>query len=410
MELQRLQYLNLSGNNFRKSILPGFFGSLRNLRYLDLSNCYFGGQIHIQFESLLHLKYLSLSWNRLYGVIPHRLGDLSNLKFLALSNNDLEGSIPSQLGNLSNLQFLDLNNNHLEGSIPSQLGKLTNLQVLYLGSAYYESANLTIDNKDHSGGQWLSNLTSLTHLHMWSISNLNKSNSWLQMVGKLPKLRELSLRICDLSDHFIHSVSQSNFNFSTSLSILDLSENNFMSPLIFKWVSNISFNLVELDLSFNFLEAPPSSDYAIVMKSLERLDLSGNRLKGEVCKSFMNICTLRSLNLNGNNFTKDLQTILHNLSSGCVRNSLQVLDLSWNGITGTLPDLSAFTSLKTFDLSSNKLSGMIPEGSSLPFLLEQLSIASNSQEGLIPKSFWMNACKLKSLDLSNNSFSGELQV
>jgi len=46
----------------------------------------------------------------------------------------------------------------------------------------------------------------------------------------------------------------------------------------------------------------------------------------------------------------------------------------------------------------------------LPFQLENLSITSNSLEGGIPKSFWMNACKLKSLVLFNNSFSGELQV
>ncbi|XP_039682581.1 receptor-like protein EIX1 isoform X3 [Medicago truncatula] len=598
MELQQLQYLNFSRNNFEGNSIPGFFGSLRNLRYLDLSYCYFRGQIPIQLESLSHLKYLNLSYNLLDGLIPHRLGDLSNL------------------------QFLDLSNNYLEGSIPSQLGKLTNLQELYL-------SGLTIDNEDHNGGQWLSNLTSLTHLHMWSISNLNKSNSWLKMVGKLPNLRELSLRYCDLSDHFIHSLSQSKFNFSTSLSILDLSWNNFASSLIFQWVSNISSNLVELDLSVNDmvdlpsnsfscslpklrelrlswnkftsfmilhslsnissnlveldlsqnrLEDPPSYGYGTVMNSLQEIDLSYNKLKGVAFKSFMNVCTLRSLNLIQNNFTEDLQTILRNLSSGCVRNSLQVLDLSSNGIigtlpdlsaftslktldlssnqltgeipglqtilrnlssgcvrnslqvldlssngiigtlpdlsaftslktldlssnqltgeipglqtilrnlssgcvrnslqvldlsdnritgtlpdlsaftslktlylssnqltgeipglqtilrnlssgcvrnslqvldlsdnriTGTLPDLSAFTSLKTLDLSSNQLSGEIPGGSSLPYQLEHLSITSNTLEGVIPKSFWMNACKLKSLKMSNNSFSGELQV
>ena len=118
----------------------------------------------------------------------------------------------------------------------------------------------------------------------------------------------------------------------------------------------------------------------------------------------MNVCTLRSLGLSQNNFTEDIQTILHNLSSGCVRNSLQDLDLSYNGITGTLPDLSAITSLKTLDFSSNQLSGKILEGSSLPFQLKELDIRSNSLEGGIPKSFWMNACMLKSLDLSNNRF------
>jgi len=410
MELQQLQYLNLSRNNFIKSILPGFFGSLRNLRYLDLSHCYFNGQIPVEFKSLSHLNYLNLSWNCLDGLIPHRLGDLSNL------------------------QFLDLSFNYWEGSIPSQLGKLTNLQELYLGSYFYSP--MTIDNEDHSGGQWLSNFTSLTHLHMVSISNLDKSNSWLQMIGKLPKLRELSLQSCGLSDDFIHSLSQSKFNFSKSLSILDLSWNKFASSLIFQWVSNISSNFVELDLSANQMVDLPSNSFSCSLPELRKLrlsdnsftsfmlfqslsnissklvelDLSHNKLNDGAFNSFMNACTLHSLDLSSNNFTQDLQSIIHNLSGGCVRNSLQVLDLSFNEITGTLSDLSKFTSLKILHLTYNKLSGKIPEGSSLPFQLEKLHIGSNSLEGEIPKSFWMNACKLKSLDLYNNSFSGELQV
>ncbi|MCH91871.1 putative disease resistance family protein/LRR protein, partial [Trifolium medium] len=149
MELQQLEYVNISKNNFKDIYIPGFFGSLRNLRYLDLSYCKFGGQIPTQFESLSHLKYLNLSWNDLDGEIPRQLGDLSNVQFLDLGNNLLEGSIPTQLGNLSNLQYLDLLGNSLKGKIPSQLGKLMNLQELYLGG--YDDSDLTIDNGDHSG-------------------------------------------------------------------------------------------------------------------------------------------------------------------------------------------------------------------------------------------------------------------
>jgi len=116
MELKQLKYLNFSGNYFKGNNSLSFFGSLRNLRYLDLSHCRFGGKISIQFESLSHLKYLSLSSNDLDGLIPHQLGNLSNVRFIDLSNNHLEGSIPSKLGNLSNLQFLDLSYNRLEGT------------------------------------------------------------------------------------------------------------------------------------------------------------------------------------------------------------------------------------------------------------------------------------------------------
>ncbi|KAK7315131.1 hypothetical protein VNO77_33663 [Canavalia gladiata] len=111
--------------------------------------------------------------------------------------------------------------------------------------------------------------------------------------------------------------------------------------------------------------------------------------------------------MNGNNLTEDLPSILHNLSGGCVRYSLQELDLSNNQIIGSLPDISVFSSLKTLHLSYNKLNGKILEGSKLPSQLESLSISSNSLEGGVPKSLG-SSCSLTSLDLSYNSLSDDL--
>ncbi|KHN28201.1 Probably inactive leucine-rich repeat receptor-like protein kinase [Glycine soja] len=154
---------------------------------------------------------------------------------------------------------------------------------------------------------------------------------------------------------------------------------NFTSSMILQWLSNVTSNLVELDLSGNLLEGSTSNHFGRVMNSLEHLDLSYNIFKGDDFKSFANICTLRSLYATENNFSEDLPSILHNLSSGCVRHSLQDLDLSYNQITGSLPDLSVFSSLKTLVLKQNQLSGKIPEGIRLPFHLKSLSI--NSLEG-----------------------------
>ncbi|RZB61544.1 Receptor-like protein EIX2 [Glycine soja] len=382
MELQQLNYLNLSWNYFSNRGIPEFLGSPSNLRYVDLSYCRFGGKIPTQFGSLSHLKYLNLA------------------------ANFLEGSIPRQLGNLTQLQHLDLSYNSFEGSIPSQLGNLSNLQKLYLGGSYYDDDGaLKIDDGDH----WLSNLISLTHLSFDSISNLNTSHSFLQMIAKLPKLRELSLIDCSLSNHFILSLRPSKFNFSSSLSILDLSWNSFTSSMILQWLSNVTSNLVELDLSHNLLEGSTSNHFGRVMNSLEHLDLSDNIFKGEDLKSLANICTLHSLYMPANHLTEDLPSILHNLSSGCVRHSLQDLHLSDNQITGSLPDLSVFSSLKTLVLNMNQLSGKIPEGIRLPFHLEFLSIQSNTLEGGIPKSFG-NACALRSLYMSGNNLNKELSV
>jgi len=232
MELRQLEYLNLSSNDFQGIHIPEFIASLTNLKYLDLSSCGFGGEIPTQFGSLSHLIYLNLGQNFLMGSIPCQLGNLSQLQELYLASNSFEGSLPSQLGNLSQLEYLDLKYN--------------------IGGD-----GIKIDC------QWLLNLISLTHLYFYSVSNLNRSHSWLQVIAKLPKLRELSLVDCSLSDHFIMSSKPSHFNSSTSLSVLDLSFNTFTSPMVFHWVSNITSNLVELNLYGNLLEGFTSRGFHI---------------------------------------------------------------------------------------------------------------------------------------------------
>ncbi|RZB61542.1 Receptor-like protein EIX2 [Glycine soja] len=402
--LSQLQYLDLSANRFEGNI-PSQIGNLSQLQHLDLRFNSFEGNIPSQIGNLSRLQYLDLSANRFEGNIPSQIGNLSQLQHLDLSLNSLEGSIPSQIGNLSQLQHLDLSWNTFEGSIPSQLGNLSNLQKLYLGRYSYAGGALKIDDGDH----WLSNLISLTHLSFHSISNLNTSHSFLQMIAKLPKLIELRLFHCSLSDNFILSLGPSKFNFSSSFSVLDLSFNSFTSSMILQWLSNVTSNLVELDLSHNLLEGSTSNHFGRVMNSLEHLDLSDNIFKGEDLKSLANICTLHSLYILENHLSEDLPSILHNLSSGCVKHSLQELDFTYNQITGSLLDLSVFSSLRSLFLDGNKLSGKIPEGIRLPFHLKSLSIQSNSLEGGIPKSFG-NSCALSSLDMSDNNLNKELAV
>ncbi|XP_028786668.1 receptor-like protein EIX2 [Neltuma alba] len=223
------------------------------------------------------------------------------------------------------------------------------------------------------------------------------------MIGKLPNIREVSLTGCSLSDDNIIPLTPSKWKFSDSLASFDLSDNGFTSSIIFQWLSNVSSNLVELDLSNNRLQGLIPNELG-KMTSLEYLDLSENTLHGGIPESFRDVCSLQSLTLKYNLLNEELPKILGNLS-GCARHSLQNLDLSWNQITGTLSDLSIFTSLETLILTENSLNGSIPEGIRFSSQLVTLSIHSNSLKGVITESHFANVSNLKTLDLSYNSLT-----
>jgi len=186
---------------------------------------YLSGEINPSITELQHLKYLDLSYLNSSGQIPKFIGSFCKLRYLNLSNGDYHGKIPSELGNLSKLRHLDLSDNELSGAIPFQLGNLSMLQSLKLGF----NSNLRINNQIQGNVEWLSNLSSLRILDLSDVQNLNDSSQHtLQFLLKRKSLEELYLRNCSLSDSNVLPLFDSHLNFSTtSLNVLDLSENQF---------------------------------------------------------------------------------------------------------------------------------------------------------------------------------------
>ncbi|KAH1151796.1 hypothetical protein GYH30_045350 [Glycine max] len=399
--LENIEHLDLSYNDFEGSHIPEIMGSFTNLRYLNLSHCLFGGSIPSDIGKLTHLLSLDLGKNfYLHGQIPYQLGNLTHLQYLDLSDNDLDGELPYQLGNLSQLRYLDLAGwNSFSGALPFQVGNLPLLHTLRLGG------NFDVKYKD---AEWLTNLSSLTKLKLSSLRNLSSSHHWLQMISKLiPNLRELRLFDCSLSDTNIQSLFYSPSNFSTALTILDLSSNKLTSST-FQLLSNFSLNLQELYLGDNNIVL--SSPLCPNFPSLVILDLSYNNLTSSVFKGSFNFSSklqnlyLYNCSLTDGSFLMSSSFIMSSSSS------LVSLDLSSNLLKSSIIFYWLFNSTNLHNLFfyDNMLEGPIPDGfGKVMNSLEVLYLSGNKLQGEIP-SFFGNMCTLQMLDLSNNKLNGEI--
>ncbi|KAL1809401.1 hypothetical protein ACET3Z_026391 [Daucus carota] len=255
--------------------------------------------------------------------------------------------------------------------------------------AEFPSYGLTADL--NSG--WLFNLSSLTYLDLSRI-NIVPHSIWVSVLQRIPSLSVMQLNFCNLS-----APSSSSTNFSSSISSLRVWGNNINSS-IFNWLSHFSVSLVELGLGDNLLKGriPESLGH---MTALTYLDLSGNQLNGVLPYSIRHLTNLQVIDFSANNFTGKLEDVL----SGQFPLLQEVL-VSENQLTGSLPDITLFSSLRILEASSNHLSGYLPPVFEHHSDLEILDLSNNHLRGSLPD--FTGFLSLDSLDLSSNEFSGSL--
>ncbi|XP_075657227.1 receptor-like protein EIX2 [Castanea sativa] len=348
----------------------------------------------------------------LRGVLSPSLLELKYLNYLNLSYNDLRGTIPPQIGNLSNLLYLDLSDADFNGTIPPQIGNLSNLLYLDLSWNFLTASNLN----------WLSGLSSLKYLNLNDVDLSEATTDWLQTVNLLPSLLELHLSDCELH-HLPQNFPSVNF---TSLSVLDLSGNDFNSSSIPQWVFNFTSltklqlwycnlagsipkiakgnlcKLQTLDLFDNNLSGEITEFFQALSEcsnsSLEELYLSRNKLIGNIPHSLGNLKRLRELQLHINAFSGSIPSSIQSLSH------LRELQLFSNAFSGSIPlSIQNLSCLEILSLYDNKMNGTIPESIGQLSELRELHLSGNYWQGIMTETHFLNLTKLYVFSLSSSS-------
>ncbi|KAH0851684.1 hypothetical protein HID58_094544, partial [Brassica napus] len=285
----QLIYLFLSGCGI--TVFPEFISSLQYISMIDLSNNSIKGQVPAWLWRLPELHYAELSYNAING-FKEFPKDVSRtmMSSLFLNKNNLSRENPRAICDMASLSVVDLSNNNFSGSVPQCLSNL-----IKRGHSMLVTTN------------WRGNFQDLCRVALVLNMEHNRINDtfpfWL---GSLPELHLPVLR----SNEF-HGSLQYHPN---------VASHTMTSREPYRHTSSCTDWRIELN-------------YTKIRAILTLIDLSGNRLQGQVK-------ALKVLNLSSNGFVGNIPSSLANLVQ------LESLDLSRNKLSGHIPrDLADLTSL-----------------------------------------------------------------
>nr|XP_023885712.1 leucine-rich repeat receptor protein kinase EMS1-like [Quercus suber] len=388
-----LGILDISNNDF-SGLIPKWLGNMQFLWSLDISNNFFEGEIPCEMHAYI---LIDLSHNRLSG-LSTSCADLSIIQHLFLQGNRLTGPVPKVTFSVSfHLVTLDIRDNLFSGRIPYEVGELSNLRILLLSGNNFSGA---IPKQLC----WLKNL---------EIMDLSKN----YLSGTIPQcFRNITFGKLNAIDAF-DGLPQPNSTFlefrhitipyqgilNRYFEIYEVEQNaaaDFGIEFVMKYRSvfykgGILDIMSGLDLSFNKLtgEIPPELGQ---LSPILALNLSYNQLMGFILTTFSNLTQLESLDLSHNNLSGEIPSILIDL------HFLEVFNVAYNNLSGKVPDMKG--QFGTFQNSSYEGKAFLCG----PPLEKSCTRVDNSPP-LPIKSLTTNMANfsnLEILDLSGNVFTG----
>ncbi|KAM7271753.1 hypothetical protein ACFE04_030967 [Oxalis oulophora] len=176
---------------------------------------------------------------------------------------------------------------------------------------------------------------------------------------------------------------------------------------------NLSFTSLNWSASFDCCSSWEGITCDNESQRVIRLELPSKALSGVLSPAICNLTTLSVVNLSYNRLSGSLPDNFFS-SFG----NLQVLDLSYNRFIGQLPDIVDGSKIRKLDLSSNQFSGgAIPSNSNsnsnsnslLPNLFSY-NISNNSFTGSLPTYICTSNNSIQVLDFSYNDFFGQIPL
>ncbi|KAM0005116.1 putative protein kinase RLK-Pelle-DLSV family [Helianthus debilis subsp. tardiflorus] len=316
-------------------------------------DCNNGNSSECHVVSIVH-KYYSLG-----GVLPPQLIKLPYLQTIDFAYNYLSGTIPTELGS-SQLQSISLLGNRFFGKIPAELGNITTLAYLNLeannfwGTVPSDLGRLVnlqtlILSSNRLTGTLPASLAELSNLKDFRISDNNLSGSIPNFIENWRQLNKLELIGTGLSGPIPSSISLLNL---TDVRICELSGPTQRFPPLDNAVGLLTLVLRNCNISG---EIPA---YIWQRRDLQLLDVSFNKLTGGISRDIIGR-SLRYVFLTGNMLSGDIPDTL--LIEGAT------IDLSYNNFTLQGPDrptcrpnMNYFLNLFKSSSSGNTLQDILP--------------------------------------------------
>ncbi|KAL2334726.1 hypothetical protein Fmac_015939 [Flemingia macrophylla] len=315
---ENVVWLDLSSNSFSGSMNDFLCKNqdMNHLNVLNLASNNLSGEIPDCWMKWLCLVDINLQSNHFFGKIPPSMGFLFELQSLQVRNNSLSGIFSTSFKNNRELMFLDFGENNLSGTIPLWVGeRFIKLRILCLRSNNFSGH---IPNK----------ICDMSHLQVLDLAHNNLS-------GNIPNCLN-------------HLNAMTLMNRSTTLIIYTSS-----------YPSRTKYLDSELASALLWLKGRVD-EYKTILGLVTNIDLSNNKLSGEIPTGITNLNGLIFLNLSHNQLTGHIP-----YSIGDMR-SLTSIDFSRNQLFGEIPPtISKLSFLNMLDLSNNHLKGKIPTGTQL---------------------------------------------